>query len=95
MVEVQLGSETDEGLLQALACCVVSRGGTIREAQRGIGGSQELVVYEIRLPGAVLEAVSETYMGLSLRGPADAVTSLAQQVVPNILLKRTDQSLRD
>ncbi|NJA08199.1 hypothetical protein HC024_21050 [Methylococcaceae bacterium WWC4] len=95
MVEVQLGSETDEVLLQALARCVVGRGGTIREVQAGVGGSQEIVVFEIRLNGAILEAISETYMGLSLRGPADAVTSLAQEVVPNYSLKRTNQSLRD
>jgi len=83
MVEVTLGSETDDKLFRKLKEEVVALGGTIREKSWGVGGSQEIVTYSISLSQGEVEAVSETYVGLSLRGDEHVVIGLAQRILPN------------
>jgi hypothetical protein len=80
MHEVCLGSETDTALLAALKSVVLMSGGSMAETTFGVGGSQELITYSIAVPGGQIEAVSETYIGLSLRGPTAIVEEIAQAV---------------
>lgn len=83
MIEVMLGSETDDNLFRKLETEVAALGGKILEKNWGAGGSQEIITYSISLPEGEIEAVSETYIGLSLRGDENVIVSLAQRVLPN------------
>ncbi|MEY4564036.1 MAG: hypothetical protein RLZZ618_3313 [Pseudomonadota bacterium] len=77
---VLLGSECDAALLSRLRQAVLRQGGSIAEASFTVAGSQEVIVFDIRLPAGVLEVVSETYVGLSLCGPADLVAALVSEL---------------
>lgn len=81
-VEVHLGEETDAALLGALRAAVLAQGGAMRAVEHSVAGSQELVRYAILLPGGALEAVAETYVGLSLRGPAPLIGALLHAMAP-------------
>jgi hypothetical protein len=78
--ERHLGPEWDEALLRRLRQAVAELGGSMRETSWGVGGSQEVVEYEILCRGATLTATAETYVGLVLRGPPPAVDELARMV---------------
>jgi hypothetical protein len=41
-----------------------------------VGGSQEVCSYDIELAGEQIVATAETYVGLSIRGPAHLVEKL-------------------
>lgn len=83
MIEVLIGDETDDDLLERLSANVRSLGGSIKNSGWALGGSQEITTYKIALPQGNLEAVAETYIGLSLRGPEELVSLLAKSVMPN------------
>lgn len=76
-LETNLGPEWDEALRSRLRKAVGDLGGEIRETSWGVGGSQEVIEYEILLRGATLTATAETYVGLLLRGPRSAVEEIA------------------
>ena len=76
MIEVNLGSETDIALWTRLHIAVASLGGSITESSWGLGGSQELTTCEISLPSGTLEVISETYIGVSLRGSSVLVKAV-------------------
>jgi len=80
MYEVCLGSETDTTLWAALQAVVLTMGGSIIETSWGVGGSQELITHSITLPNGHVVAESETYIGLSIRGPATLVDEIAKAV---------------
>jgi hypothetical protein len=75
-----LGSETDENLLIRLRQSVEILGGKMAEIEYLIGGSQEIIVYEITLPAGKLFAESETYIGLTLLGHQEQVELLYARV---------------
>jgi hypothetical protein len=92
LLTLRIGEEYEASLLVRLRTAVTSMGGTMRESFRGVGGSQEVTKYEISLPDGAVEAEAETYIGLSLCGPAPLVQRLAlavQHATPNSSLKRT------
>lgn len=89
MIEVVLGSEYDDELFSRLAVEVTALGGSMEDKEWTLGGSQEMTVFHIALPDGVLEAVAETYVGLSLRGECSVVELLARRVLPNWSLQRT------
>jgi hypothetical protein len=78
--EILLGDEHDSALLAHLQAAVVARGGTFSESSYGVGGSQEVITYTIKLPSGTLEAISETYIGLVLRGSYELVRELSLAV---------------
>lgn len=80
MKQVLLGCETDIALLEKLRLAVEALGGSIKDAQWALGGSQEITTYSISLPGGSIEAVAETYVGLSLQGNSSLVSLLASKV---------------
>ena len=84
MLNILLGSEADDDLFDRLLVAVTDMGGSIVDAEWGLGGSQELTRYIITLPTGNLEALAETYIGLTLCGNPDLVQLLASKVVPNI-----------
>jgi hypothetical protein len=71
--EVVIGPEFDAELLGRLRRVVEAARGSISESSYGVGGSQEVITYEILLPSGMLVATAETYIGLSIRGPAALV----------------------
>ena len=79
-LEIELGPEWDSALLARLRATIIAAGGTMTESSWGVGGSQEVGEFQIQLPSGSLEAMSETYMGLTLRGPAQLVQEIANAV---------------
>jgi hypothetical protein len=75
-VEVVLGEEFDQALFDHLVAVVRAAGGNISEASHGVGGSQELITYDVTLPTGSLVVIAETYAGLSVRGPAALVEEI-------------------
>ena len=78
--EIHLGSETDALLWAALRSVVSSSGGLIAELSHDVAGSQELVQYAVTLPGGTVDVVSETYIGLTLRGSSPLVDELSHAI---------------
>lgn len=89
MTEIVLGSECDDALFARLVAEIEVQGGSIIEKEWTLGGSQEIAVFQINLPDGEIEAVAETYVGLSLRGTTSLVEQLASRVMPNLSLQRT------
>jgi hypothetical protein len=88
MIEIVLGSEYDDALFARLAAEIEALGGSIIDKEWTLGGSQEVTVFHITLPDGDIEAVAETYIGLSLRGTTSLVEQLARRVMPNLFLQR-------
>jgi hypothetical protein len=78
--ERNLGPEWDEALLLRLRQAVSNMGGDMKETSWAVGGSQEIITYDIRLRGLTLTATAETYIGLLLRGPRSVVDEIAELV---------------
>lgn len=89
MTEIVLGDEYDDALFERLVAVVAAHGGSITDKEWTLGGSQVMKVFQISLPDGSIEAVVETYVGLSLRGAPSLVEPLARRVMPNPLLQRT------
>jgi hypothetical protein len=83
MTELLLGSEYDDDLFYRLVAEVETMGGSIVDREWILGGSQEVTLYEIALPGADLAAVAQSGVGLSLRGEPALVEAIAERVAPN------------
>jgi hypothetical protein len=81
MTEILLGPECDDELFYRLVAEVEAMGGSVVDKEWTLGGSQEVTLFRVTLPGAELEAVAETYVGLTLRGDAFLVKAIADQVV--------------
>ena len=89
MTKIVLGDEYDDALFARLVAEVAALGGSITDKKWALGGSQEITVFQIALPDGNIEAVAETYVGLSLRGTTKLVEQLARRVASNPLLQRT------
>ncbi|QSI76641.1 hypothetical protein [Niveibacterium microcysteis] len=79
-VEVVLGPEFDTALMERLRRWVHTEGGRMSEGSFGVGGSQELTRYDVILPTGDLVVTSETYVGLSIRGPEELVRAVCLAV---------------
>ena len=89
VTEIVLGDEYDDALFARLAVEIAALGGVITDKEWTLGGGQDVTVFQITLPDGNIEAVAETYIGLSLRGPTELVEQLARRVMPDPLLQRT------
>lgn len=73
-VSVTIGDECDEALRKSLMDTLRSLGGVqIGSGDRGVAGSQELQRIGVDIGGRALWIDAETYIGLSIVGPADLV----------------------
>jgi hypothetical protein len=79
MPQLLLGDEYDDALFRRLYDAVERLGGTIQDQDWQLGGSQEVVTFTIELPDGRLEAIAETYAGLSLSGPESLVAQVARE----------------
>ncbi len=83
MTEIVLGDEFDDALFYRVVAEVEALGGSITDKEWTLSGSQEITVFQIALPDGVIEAVAETFVGLSLRGTTALVELLARRVMVN------------
>lgn len=74
---LRLGHEYDEDLIKNLDVVLEKMGGVLVHNWSAVVGSQELLIKKIRLGELVLDIESETYIGLSIRGPKDLVDTIA------------------
>ena len=74
-----LGDEYDDALFARLCNAVERLGGSIKDREWVLGGSQEVATFEIELPDGRLQAIAETYVGLSLNGPEALVARVADE----------------
>lgn len=83
-----LGPEYDERLRAALREVIVQLGGSSRKHDWGAAGSQEVEIIEANVEGHRLVVEAETYVGLSISGPAELVDRIRDMVQQ--LLSRRD-----
>jgi hypothetical protein len=81
---ILLGAEYDDVLRAALVAVLTSRGAIGAGSSWGVGGSQELDTTRVKLGDVVITIESETYIGLSIEGPAPLVEILAQEVAERL-----------
>jgi hypothetical protein len=70
---VILGDEYDDALRTRLFDVLRDLGAEMSAGARALAGSQDLETCRLRLDGAEVVVEAETYIGLSLSGPADIV----------------------
>lgn len=67
-----LGDEYDDALRERLMAVLRQLGAQAQgPTQAGMAGSQELLTLDLLVQGQPLRVESETYVGLSISGPAD------------------------
>jgi len=77
---ILLGAEHDAVLREALVAVLRELGAEKPEHEWAVAGSQELEQLEVTLGAQRLRIVSETYVGLSLTGPAELVDLISAKV---------------
>jgi hypothetical protein len=80
MYEILLGSDSDDKLFERLQEAIQALDGKVSNTEWALAGSQETTTYKISFPSGILEAVAETYIGITLRGPENLVIALANKV---------------
>ena len=76
-----LGPETDDGIFERLRTTVTELGGSIEDSEWVIGRSQDVTTYKVLLPTGGLEAVAETYAGLSLVGEETMIATIVKHMI--------------
>lgn len=81
MANVQwvVGPETDDELVAKLNETLGDLGYSIGNKTYAMGGSQEIVTWTARGPHGDLTIESETYVGISLTGPAELIDEVRSQ----------------
>lgn len=74
-----VGPEHDEKVFRRLAAALRALGFSLGDQWRGLAGSQEVSHWELQSPGGSVVVESETYVGVSVEGPAELVQRLRQQ----------------
>jgi len=77
---VNIGKEHDETVFRVLKEVLTIEGAEEVAYNYGVGGSQEIQVWEFRIGDETLGATAETYVGLSIEGDANTVTRIADAV---------------
>ena len=81
-VTIVLGDEFDESLRAKLLDVFRELGATqAGDADRFVVGSQDVEAVEVTIDGRRLQVEAETYIGLSLSGPADLVEKIRRLVL--------------
>jgi len=77
---VTLGPEYDDATREALRAVLLELGASKVEVSWGVGGSQEIEAAVVRIGGREIAIEAETYVGLTISGDGDLVTSVADRV---------------
>jgi hypothetical protein len=75
-----VGAEHDEALFVALGAALRKLGCTPEDDAWGVAGSQELSRWVLKSSFGELVVEAETYVGLSVSGPVEAVNALRLQM---------------
>lgn len=75
-----LGAEHDDALRRALRDVLKRLGANQRAHDWGVAGSQELETLQVQIGVDTVVIEAETYMGLSVSGPADVVERIQAMV---------------
>jgi hypothetical protein len=75
---VILGDEYDDALRARLFDVLRDLGAQMSAGERALAGSQDLETCRLRLDGAEVVVEAETYIGLSLSGPAEIVDKVVR-----------------
>ncbi len=78
--KIALGPEHDEKLRDAVRDVLRQLGASQVRHDWGVAGSQELSALEVDLGDQRVLFEAETYMGLSITGPADLVDRIAERI---------------
>ncbi len=78
---VILGPEYDQELLAKLQNVLTALGAVIHSDDWGVGGSQELREFDVKVSGTLLHIESETYVGLSVQGDGNIVDKVSQMMI--------------
>jgi hypothetical protein len=78
--EAVLGDEFDDALRSRLMDALRQIGATVVGHGQAFAGSQDLESLEVEVDGRRLHIEAETYVGLSVRGPADLVQRVRELV---------------
>jgi hypothetical protein len=74
-----VGPEHDERLFRRLGTVLKGMGYDLGPTWHGVGGSQEISHWELTSVEGALVVKSETYVGLSVEGPAELVLRVRRQ----------------
>ena len=75
-----VSAEFDASLQRALGAVLKGLGYVLDDESWGVGGSQELHRWVLDAPLGRLVVEAETYVGLSISGPAAAVSAVRRQM---------------
>ena len=75
-----VGAEFDVSLQRALGAALRNLGYVLDDESWGVGGSQELRRWVVDAPLGQLVVEAETYVGLSISGPATAVSAVRRKM---------------
>jgi hypothetical protein len=75
----EIGSEIEEQLLAHLGTILKSMGFVLSDGWNAIAGSQDISQWQVTSAEGTLTIESETYIGLSVTGPAELIRRVRQQ----------------
>ncbi len=78
--EIILGPEHDRELPMKLRSVLKNLGGVKLSQDWGVGGSQEITTWVFQIGDQQVTVGTETYMGLSIRGPRELVERIGMMV---------------
>jgi hypothetical protein len=73
---VILGAELDDRLRRRVAEALRTLGAKVQRHDWGVAGSQEVDTYEVQVGDQIVVVSAETYVGLSITGPAEIVQAI-------------------
>lgn len=76
------GAEHDPKVLESLGTALRGLGYDLRDSWEGVGGSQEMAHWEVVGPRGSLTVECETYIGVTVKGPAALVAELRKSFKP-------------
>jgi hypothetical protein len=81
---IVLGPEYDKNTRNALQSILAELGATLNTAQWNVGGSQEIESITAILCGQEIIVEAETFIGLTITGEVELVTSVAKLVAERL-----------
>ena len=75
----QVGDEYDDEAFRRLGNALKALGFDLEDKWGGVAGSQDYSRWDLRCPEGAVVVEAETYMGLSVEGPAELVRRLRER----------------
>jgi len=79
-----LGKEHDDRLRSTLVELVKDMGGRTLNKSWGVGGTQEVEIWEVEMNGSEITFEAETYIGLSISGEQEIVDEFASRLTERL-----------